>query len=371
MSALLVFVIAFTLLLTFRTGPISRPLQAIDGIRLATASDMPGARCEELVIPVKLGADGWFTHEVRGTLCGGGDSAGKTLAVMVSGAGYDSLYWDFPYEPDRYSFARAALRRGLATFNFDRLGMGRSDRPFGLLLGVDNQAYALGQIIETLLDRYDFRAVVTLGHSFGSTISLAHALAFPHHADGLVLTGFVHNSNPGFGLAMRDGIDVAAFKGPYAGRIFDPTYVISKPDSRLEIFYSAENMDPMVAKVDEINRQTTAIGEVITMPKYFKEQSRALGVPTFTLVGEDDFVVCGGAVECTDHDRILDWESKFFPPQACHEMVVLENTNHNANLHLNAADSFRLILDWVERRVGTTGPPTQPCEPAGSIRTGE
>ena len=372
LGALAVLALAITLLLAFRTGPVSFPLRAEDGITLAMASEMAGVKCEELVIPVKLGADAWFTNDLHGMLCGtGNDFKGSTLAVMVSGAGYDSLYWDFPYQPDRYSFTRAALRRGIATFNFDRLGMGRSDRPFGLLLGVDNQAYVLNQVIETLSDRYEFRAVVSLGHSFGSTISLAHALAFPDQVDGLVLTGFVHNSNPGFGLAMRDGIDIAALKGPYAGQIVDPTYVISKPDSRLGIFYTAENTDPTVVQVDEKNRQTTTIGEVVTMPKYFKQQSKDLTVPAFTLVGEDDFVVCGGAVECTDHDEIIQWESRFFPPEACHEMVVLKETNHNANLHLNAADSFQLMLDWIERRIGLTGPPSQPCEANDSSRNGE
>nr|MDJ0928573.1 alpha/beta fold hydrolase [Gammaproteobacteria bacterium] len=283
------------------------------------------------------------------------------LAVLVSGAGYGSIYWDFPYQPDTYSFARAALARGLATFNFDRPGVGRSDRPFGMTLGVDNQAHVLSQIIETLKSQHDFVAVATLGHSFGSTITLAHALAFPQQVDGIVLTGFVHNSNPGFNLAMRDGVDLAAFKGPLVGSLFDPTYIISKPNTRGDIFYTAANTDPVVVEIDELNRQTTSIGEVITMTKYFKQQSTALAVPAFTLVGENDFVVCGGAVDCTNHDAIMVWEAEFFPRAACHEIVVLEDTNHNANLHLNAPNSFQMMLDWIGRRVGNGGPPTQPC----------
>jgi pimeloyl-ACP methyl ester carboxylesterase len=353
--ALLVLVVAF------KTGPVTGPLQTRGDIELATAAEMPGVSCRDETMPVKLTADAWFTHDVVGTLCWTGELDDKTLAVMVSGAGYGSVYWDFPYQPDTYSFVRAALRRGLATFNFDRLGMGRSDRPFGLSLGVDNQAYVLAQIIETLQVDSAFGAVVTLGHSFGSTISLAHALSYPQNVDGIVLTGFVHNSNPGFNLAMRDGVDLAALKGPFAGAIVDPTYLISKAESRVDLFYSAGNIDRTVVEIDELNRQTTSIGEVISMPLYFKEQSKALTLPAFTLIGEDDFVVCGGAVECTDHDAIVDWEAEFFPPAACHEIVVLDDTNHNANLHLNAPGNFELMLDWIDRRVGNAGPPTQPC----------
>lgn len=352
---------ALVLLIMFRTGPLSGPLQSKPGISLATAADMPGVKCQEKTMAVELSEDAWFTHDAVGTLCWTGELNGKTLAVMVSGAGYDSLYWDFPYQPDTYSFTRAALRRGLATFNFDRLGIGKSDRPFGLSLGVDNQAHVLAQIIEKLTGEHSFGAVVTLGHSFGSTIALAHALTYAENVDGIVFTGFVHNSNPGFNLAMRDGVDVAAFKGPFAGAILDPTYMISKPESRGGIFYTAENTDPTVVQIDELNRQTTTIGEVISMSKYFKEQSRSLTMPAFTLIGEDDFVVCGGAVECTDHEAIIAWEAQYFPPAACHEITVLEDTNHNANLHLNARGNFQKMLDWIERRVGNAGPPAQPC----------
>ena len=103
------------------------------------------------------------------------------------------------------------------------------------------------------------------------------------------------------------------------------------------------------------------------MPKYFKDQSEALTVPAFTLIGEDDFVVCGGAVECTDHEAIAAFEAAFFPPAACHEIVVLDDTNHNANLHLNAPGNFKLMLDWIERRVGNGGPPAQACRPVDPL----
>ncbi len=169
-TALLGVIAALALLITFKTGPVGRSLQTRDGVELETAASMSGVACQEQIFTVKLTADAWFTHDVAGTLCWMGAPDGKTLAVQVSGAGYDSIYWDFPYQPDTYSFTRAALRHGLATFNFDRLGMGRSDRPWGLSLGVDNQAYVLAQIIEALQGEHEFNAVVTLGHSFGSTI---------------------------------------------------------------------------------------------------------------------------------------------------------------------------------------------------------
>jgi len=360
-TSLLALVVFYAITAALKTGPVSLPLQSIEGANIARAAAMPGANCEELSVATKLTEDAWFSHDIVGDLCWTDGLEGKTVIVTVSGAGYNSLYWDFAFEPDTYSFTRAALRRGYVVFNFDRPGMGRSDRPFGISLGVDNQAGVLAQIIEQLRSEYSFASVVTVGHSFGSTISLAHALTYPDNVDGLVLTGFVHNSNPGFNLAMRDGVDLAAFKGPFAGSLLDPTYVISKPNSRGDIFYTRENTDPQVIEFDSLNPETTTIGEVITMSKYFKEQSKALTLPAFTLIGEDDFVVCGGAVECTDHQAITEWERAYFPPAACHEIVVLDDTNHNANLHRNAPDNYRIIFDWVDRRIGNGSPASDAC----------
>ena len=348
-----------------KSGGMGRPLQAPAGVALQTAAELPGVTCTELVIPVRLSPGSLFEFDVVGDLCAPGSPAGRVLQVMVSGSGYGSVYWDFPYEPDTYSYVRAALRQGYATFHFDRLGIGRSDHPPGVLLNVDRQADVLQQVIAALNEQHEFSAVATVGHSFGSVTFIAHALRYPDSVAGVVLTGFAHNTNPGFTMAMRTGVDFAAFKGPFVGRLVDPTYVISKPGSRGDTFYTLENADPVVVETDELNRQPTALGEVLSSAKYFGPQSRDLTVPVLLLLGEDDFVVCGGALDCTDHDAVVAHEAGFFSPAACLETVLLTDTDHNPNLHRNAPGNFAIMLDWVQRRVGsgTGGAPTAPCRP--------
>ena len=350
----------------FNTGGV---LPTVDSLPeyttpLARVSDMPGVSCKEHRIPIKLAADSTFDFDLVGQLCRMAGSEPATLQVLVSGAGYGSNYWDFPYKPDTYSYARAALRAGDAVFNFDRIGIGASDHPFGALLNVDVQAYTLHQALTVLAEAYDFEAVVTLGHSFGSVTALAHALQFPEQVDGVVLTGFIHNVNPIFGPTVGRAIDVAPFAGPFTGNIFDPTYTVSKDMSRGDVFYTEGFVEDEVLVVDNLTRQTTALGELITMSKYFSDQSKELQVPAAVIIGENDFVVCGGDLDCTDHAAVVANEEPYFPPASCLEVTVLDDTNHNANLHINAPEVFQLMQDWVARRVGSAGnAATDPCIP--------
>ena len=361
--ALALLLVVVTGVGVLKSGGMPSALQVPDGASVQTAAILPGVSCIEVVIPVQLSADAWFSFDVVGDLCRPQAPAGKVLQVLVSGSGYGSAYWDFPYEANTYSYVRAALRSGYSTFSFDRLGIGRSDHPLGALLTVDRQAAVLEQVIAFLKQEHSPTAVVTVGHSFGSVTSIAHALAHPDSVAGIVLTGFAHNTNPGFTMAMRDGVDLAAFSGPFVGRLVDPTYVISKPDSRADTFYTLGNTDPAVVQTDELNRQPTSVGEVVSMSTYFGPQSRDLAVPVLLLVGENDFVVCGGALDCTDHGAVLAHEAEFFGPAACLETIVVDDTDHNANLHRNAPDNFAIMLDWVSRRVGGGGgePPADPC----------
>ena len=224
-SSLVVLLAGWALLVWFDQGPVAVLHEPNSELALADAQTLPGVQCRSKVIQVALAPGKAARYKLVGELCAMDGFDDKTLQVLVSGAGYGSVYWDFPYEPDTYSYTRAALRAGYAVFNFDRLGMGRSDHPLGIALDVDTQAYVLSQTIAALTTANDYSAVVTLGHSFGSLVALAHALRNPEQLNGLVLTGYAHNVNPEFGPAMGKGIEIAAFGGPFVGDIFDPTYV--------------------------------------------------------------------------------------------------------------------------------------------------
>lgn len=59
--------------------------------------------------------------EARGT--------GETLQIVTHGLLFDKRYWDSEYEPENYSYVRAAVGAGYSVLTWDRLGTGQSDKP--------------------------------------------------------------------------------------------------------------------------------------------------------------------------------------------------------------------------------------------------
>ena len=51
----------------------------------------------------------------------------NVVHLLLSGATYGHVYWDFPVNSPLYSYTQALNAAGFATFNFDRIGIGVSD----------------------------------------------------------------------------------------------------------------------------------------------------------------------------------------------------------------------------------------------------
>ena len=84
---------------------------------------LPPLSCTSHTIPITLSAEDSELYNVVGELCSRGEPADKTLQLLISGAGYGPVYWDFPYEPDTYSYVISATNNGYATFNLSRIGI--------------------------------------------------------------------------------------------------------------------------------------------------------------------------------------------------------------------------------------------------------
>lgn len=62
-----------------------------------------GFRCQEVTFPVTLSPEDATVYDVTGFLCARGTVHNKTIQVVLHGATYSHLYWDFPFEPEMYS----------------------------------------------------------------------------------------------------------------------------------------------------------------------------------------------------------------------------------------------------------------------------
>jgi pimeloyl-ACP methyl ester carboxylesterase len=323
--------------------------------QLAGNDDFVELTCVKFTVPVKLKANGLGTYRVVGRLCYVGEPEGKALQVLLSGGGYGPVYYDFPYEADTYSYVRAAARAGYATFNLSRIGIGESSRPPGNLVDVNTNAYVVHQVIQALsmkeVTGIEFRSVVTVGHSMGSVMAVAHAVTYPEDIDGLILTGMLHNTNPAYTETVRAGSSLAMFDRQFVGRIWDFTYFTSKSGMREEMFYSSDGVDPKVIAMDEATKETLTLGEIISVAQYDRNETLKINVPVLLVGGDEDFTICGGDFDCSDPSSIINYERQFFSDAAVVETVLLENTGHVINLHRGAPQCYEIMLDWIDRRV--------------------
>ena len=84
---------------------------------------------------------------MHGQLCMPAGPAPTTVQLLVHGATYSRVYWDFPYQPERYSYQRDMARHGYATFAVDRLGTGQSSKPPSVTLLDSVEAASIHQIV--------------------------------------------------------------------------------------------------------------------------------------------------------------------------------------------------------------------------------
>ena len=324
--------------------------------------------CQEYTIPVKLTTDSTSTFNVVGSLCYNGEPQGKTLNVLLSGGGYGPVYWDFPCDPETYSFVWAAVDAGYAVFNLSRIGIGNSDHPPSDQIDIEANGYVVNQAITFLNENpeagFAFEKVVTIGHSLGSLIAIEHATSFPSDVDGVILTGFLHNKNPDYRDLITSTSYEANLDPRFTGRGYDNFYFTSLPGTRQIVYYHMDGVDPAVVATDEATKETLTLTEIISMNYYFTENvTIQITVPVLQVVGEYDVVVCGGALNCSDEGAVISNEVSWFSEDSCNEVEMIGNTDHVLNLHPTAPVTYQHMIDWADRRIGrnTDVAPTDPC----------
>jgi pimeloyl-ACP methyl ester carboxylesterase len=308
-------------------------------------------------------------YHVFGELCSRGSLRNKTIQIALHGATYSHLYWDWPYQPETYSYVLRATEEGYAVLNLDRIGIGQSSHPPADDVTIESNAYVVHQVVQMLrgggllvqpFGRIRAQRVVLVGHSLGSVISIQEAGTF-HDVDGVVLTGVSHTVTPALGDVS---FQPANLDPHFAGRNIPDGYVTTLPGTR-SIFYNAgdrSTFDPKILRIDEKNKETATIAELMTAVPALA-LSTGIHVPVLVMVGDSDAAFCNPPT-CTESGSLAT-EPSFYPADTCAEAVAIHGSGHVLNLHYSAPRAYNIILRWINRRVGsnTRFSPPDPCRP--------
>lgn len=333
----------------------------------AAWAEKGGLRCEEVSFPVTLAPGDANVYQVFGVLCSRGSIHHKTIQVVLHGATYGHLYWDFPFQPATYSYVRRATAAGYAVLDIDRIGIGQSDHPAAAEVTIGSNAEVVHQIVQALrggdlvipsFGRIRAERVALVGHSLGSVIAIAEAATYGD-VDGVALTGVSHAVTP----ALNEVFAVlypASLDPLFAGRSIPEGYLTTLPGERT-VFYHVPDADPLVIAIDEQTKETVTFAELETaLPAL--ALSGGVHVPVLVVVGQFDRAFCDDACAATG---TLAGETDFYPADACAEAVVIPNAGHDLNLELQAPLAYDSVLEWMDRRVGssTKAPAPFPCQP--------
>ncbi|MGW1178187.1 alpha/beta hydrolase [Kitasatospora sp. NPDC002543] len=320
----------------------------------APAADLTAPVCRTATVDVPLGSG---TGQLWGKLCRPAGSSPGTVVTMVHGATYNHHYWDFPYQPDTYSFSRKLNRAGYATFVVDRLGTGNSTVPPSSQLTLAAEAGHIHKVVQDLragrIGGTAFDNVVLAGYSLGSAVSEIEASTY-HDVDALLVTALGHYNNPaGTQAIIENGQDpntdpVTGGRHPY-----DAGYATTKPGSRATVFYANQPMDPGVLLADELTKDVDVFMEasdpLITDPAV----SRAIDVPVLFALGDHDPLMCGAGYEdCTSAAGLRAQEAPFWTSAPSFEVLLLPNAGHGLNLVPNTGVLQSTTVDWLDRVVG-------------------
>lgn len=331
-------------------------------------AEQGGLRCEELSFPVTLSAGDPTVYNVFGVLCSRGAIENKTVQITLHGATYSHLYWDFPFQPETYSYMRRATAAGYAVLNVDRIGIGQSDHPASEAVTIESNAFVVHQLVQALkggnlvvpsFGRVRAERVALVGHSLGSVISIAEAGVY-HDVEGVVLTGVSHNITPVLGEILTS-LYPASLDPRFASAGLPDGYLTSIPGLRT-IFYQAPSFDPLVVAIDEQTKETVTVAELNTAPPALSLSS-GIHAPVLVLVGDFDLAFCD-APSCSESGSLAS-EPSFYPADACAEAASIPGAGHDLNLHFQAPLAYDAILEFLDRRVGSASnvPPPSPCQP--------
>lgn len=310
-----------------------RPTSADRVVELGPSRAAGGTPCRGYLFTVAMTEGGPAVHQVYGELCARGRVTARTPLQILHGGTYDHAYWDWPFQPRRYSYVEQATRQGFATLNLDRLGYGRSDHPDPTVLDFAVHGHVTHQIVRLMAAR--FRTIVLNGHSMGG-ITAEHAAAHGG-VDAVIISGLAADRGgarsdtkrpePTFHPAEQDPA--------FADAGLPPGYFTSVPGTRAGMFLDGGEYDPAIVPYEEELKDTVAAAELRAVQGP-PERRAASTVPTLYVLGRYDLIACGDTGDCrTDPGVTAD--------------RIIEGAGHSLNTGTHAGTFYRTTFAWLAR----------------------
>jgi pimeloyl-ACP methyl ester carboxylesterase len=328
-------------------------LVAGSAVAPAAAAETPATACKNVAVPVTAAGQ---AATITGTLCA--PPGATTVQILVHGWSYARYYWDLPYEPDTYSYVRAANKRGYATLSIDRLGDGQSTHPLSAFDNFYADVSTVHQVITALRDgRFGtpFGKVIEVGHSLGGIVTMTEAGLYKD-VDAIMPTGIAHSLNYVNVLSKIIADDYPSSLDPkFTATGLDPAYLTSYPGTRGGFYLgTTTSTDPGAIAKDEQLKETGNLVELATLAAYnVLNVDRTLDIPVLAVVGQHDPFICGLlGPSCSDSQALADFERPFYGPHATVVADVVPNTAHDLQLEKSAPESNANMLDFADKYVG-------------------
>jgi pimeloyl-ACP methyl ester carboxylesterase len=327
----------------------------VAGNAAAGAALLPPLTCSVHTLQVAIADPGPADQTLWGELCYRGQQEPDAVQVLIPGATYNHLYWDFPHGDGYYSYVDAATAAGYATFDIDPIGQGSSSHPPSADVTLTAEAVALHDAIAALrsgaVDGHGFSRVVTVGHSIGSVDAWLEAADY-HDVNAVIATGALHALSPDISDLESD-LYPAAFDPRFAGSGLDTGYLTTEPGTRGSIFYEPATENPAVVAADEANKDTVTVPvlagatSMLALPAS-QQPSGLISVPVLVVVGANDNLFCTGvtAYNCASTPSVQAFESQFYSPAAHLRVVTIPDTGHALALSTTAPVTDAVMIGW-------------------------
>jgi pimeloyl-ACP methyl ester carboxylesterase len=322
----------------------------------AKADGLPSLNCSAYTLPVALTDPGPANQTMWGQLCYRGGREPDTVQLLVHGATYNHLYWNFPYGNGYYSYVDAATAAGYATFDIDRIGSGNSSHPPSADINLNSEAVSLHDAVTALrtgtVDGHAFQHVIMVGHSMGSLEAWIEAATYDD-VDAVIITGALHALNPNLLALVGSDVYPAVDDPKFANSGLDDGYLTTVPGTRGAVFYDATTADPAVVALDEATKDTSTVGELdglvaLESEPAAEQPSLQINVPVLVVVGADDNIFCTGVAlyNCASAASVRSYESQFYSPAAHLKVAVIPETGHDLALSTTAPVTDAVMIAW-------------------------